>query len=238
MADVERIAAIRARRAAATPGPWFLEDPGDIHGGPSGDGYWYVTAQAALADDDPPMITTMTRADAELIAAAPDDLAFLLDLVAAHYPEAREAKLYESDADAAAADEPVAYPPIAPDWGDTTEPRLAPASEDATATELSPAERTVVGVLTGESECSWHVGCDEVECYEPRARAIVAALRPVIAAEVLDAATMDLLARRDELRSDARNVLAGRLRGLEEAAHITSSLAHHHAKAATKEEDR
>ncbi|WP_205327637.1 hypothetical protein [Glycomyces sp. YM15] len=42
-----------------------------------------------------------------------------------------------------------------------------------------------MAVLTGESECSWHVGCDPVECYEPRARAIVAALRPLIGAAAL-----------------------------------------------------
>lgn len=41
---------------------------------------------------------------------------------------------------------------------------------------LSAAEQTVVDVLAGESECSWHVGCDRAECHEPRARAAAAAV--------------------------------------------------------------
>jgi hypothetical protein len=41
---------------------------------------------------------------------------------------------------------------------------------------LTDAERTIVAVLSGESECTWHVGCDAEECYGPRARAIMAAL--------------------------------------------------------------
>ena len=48
---------------------------------------------------------------------------------------------------------------------------------------LTEAEAAVVEVLSGESECSWHIGCDAEECYEPRARAIVAKLRPTLAAE-------------------------------------------------------
>jgi hypothetical protein len=47
------------------------------------------------------------------------------------------------------------------------------------------AEQAVVDVLAGKSECTWHVGCDVEDCYGPRARAIVAKLRPLTAAEAL-----------------------------------------------------
>lgn len=52
---------------------------------------------------------------------------------------------------------------------------------------LTPAEAAVVEVLEGKSECSWHIGCDAEECYEPRARAVVAAVRSSIEADLLDA---------------------------------------------------
>jgi hypothetical protein len=51
---------------------------------------------------------------------------------------------------------------------------------------LTPAEAAVVEVLQGESECSWHIGCDAEECHEPRARAVVAAVREHLYAEVAD----------------------------------------------------
>jgi hypothetical protein len=51
---------------------------------------------------------------------------------------------------------------------------------------MTEAERAVVDVLSGDSECSWHVGCDVEDCYGPRAAAIVAKLRPLIAAETLE----------------------------------------------------
>lgn len=47
---------------------------------------------------------------------------------------------------------------------------------------LTEAEQAVVAVLQGESDCSWHIGCDE-ECHADRARAVVAAVRPLLAAE-------------------------------------------------------
>ncbi|GAA2159259.1 MULTISPECIES: hypothetical protein [Glycomyces] len=52
--------------------------------------------------------------------------------------------------------------------------------------DLNGAEQAVVDVLQGDSACSWHVGCDVEDCYGPRAAAIVAKLRPLIAAEALE----------------------------------------------------
>jgi len=50
---------------------------------------------------------------------------------------------------------------------------------------MTEAEQAVVDVLSGDSACSWHVGCDVEDCYGPRAAAIVAKLRPILAAEAL-----------------------------------------------------
>lgn len=54
-------------------------------------------------------------------------------------------------------------------------------------TTYPTAEQAVIDVLTGESACTWHVGCDVEDCYGPRARAIVAELRPILAAELYEA---------------------------------------------------
>ncbi|WP_026931182.1 hypothetical protein [Glycomyces tenuis] len=72
-----RIEAIAARLAAATPGPWIYENGSVIHGFDDADTH-YVTDQVGAADDDPPIGSFMFRADAELAAHAPDDLAWLV----------------------------------------------------------------------------------------------------------------------------------------------------------------
>lgn len=56
---------------------------------------------------------------------------------------------------------------------------------------MTGAEQAVVDVLEGESACTWHVGCDVEDCYGPRAAAIVAKLRPLLAAEALETAAAD-----------------------------------------------
>jgi hypothetical protein len=73
----DRIAEIRARLDAATEGPWVYESAADIHGVEDGRIH-YVTPQFAARDDDPPMTSFYDRADAELVANAPTDLAYLL----------------------------------------------------------------------------------------------------------------------------------------------------------------
>lgn len=75
--EADRLAEIRARIDAATPGPWIYESQADVHGF-DGDEIHYVTPQDAARDDDPPMTSFYERADAELVAHAPDDLAYLL----------------------------------------------------------------------------------------------------------------------------------------------------------------
>lgn len=72
-----RIDAIASRLAAATPGPWIYEPSEALHGIPDSQTH-YVTDQAAIADDDPPLCSLHSKADAELIANAPDDLAWLI----------------------------------------------------------------------------------------------------------------------------------------------------------------
>lgn len=57
----------------------------------------------------------------------------------------------------------------------------------AQAADLTPAEQAAADALAADSECSWHHGCDAEDCHEPRARAIVAAARPLIEADALDA---------------------------------------------------
>lgn len=52
---------------------------------------------------------------------------------------------------------------------------------------LTPAEAAAARAIGGEFECTWHVGCDE-ECHADRARAVVAALRPVLAQELVESA--------------------------------------------------
>ena len=71
------------------------------------------------------------------------------------------------------------------------------ASVDAASwsPDLSDTEQAVVAVLTGESECTWHHGCDVEDCYGPRARTIVAAVRPILLAEF----RADLFAQAAEL---------------------------------------
>lgn len=72
-----RIDAIESRLAAATPGPWIYEPSEALHGIPDSQTH-YVTDQVSIADDDPPLCSLHSKADAELIAHAPDDLKFLL----------------------------------------------------------------------------------------------------------------------------------------------------------------
>lgn len=49
--------------------------------------------------------------------------------------------------------------------------------------DLNPIEQAVVDVLTAESKCSWHIGCDVEDCYAPRAEAIVPAVLKAAAAQ-------------------------------------------------------
>jgi len=37
-------------------------------------------------------------------------------------------------------------------------------------------EQAILDILTAETECTWHIGCDIEECHKPRARAIAAAI--------------------------------------------------------------
>lgn len=86
---------------------------------------------------------------------------------------------------------------------------------------MTEAEQAVVDVLEGDSACSWHKGCDVEDCYGPRAAAIVAKLRPFLAAEALTAARRDISNHREQLRKDRSRMgqrFEGRLLGLEEAA--------------------
>lgn len=76
-ADRKRYEEIGARLTAAMRGPWQVESGDDLHGEGGGELY-YVTDVVAMADDDPPLCSFYSRADAELVANAPDDLAFLL----------------------------------------------------------------------------------------------------------------------------------------------------------------
>jgi len=62
----------------------------------------------------------------------------------------------------------------------------ADVQAELNGSELTEVEQAVVDVLSGESACTWHVGCDVEDCYEPRAAAIVAKLRPLLAAEALE----------------------------------------------------
>lgn len=62
---------------------------------------------------------------------------------------------------------------------DPSAPEAAgPVAVRETGRERLPAVQAVIDVLCGQSACTWHVGCDEADCHEPRARAIVAALYP------------------------------------------------------------
>lgn len=45
--------------------------------------------------------------------------------------------------------------------------------------DLSRLERAILDVLTAETECTWHIGCDAEECHKPRAQAIAAAVAKV-----------------------------------------------------------
>lgn len=76
-ADSERLAAVHARLKAATPGPWRYENGTEIHGTGGSDTH-YVSDVVAMGDDDPPLCSFYSRADAEFVAAAPDDIGFLL----------------------------------------------------------------------------------------------------------------------------------------------------------------
>jgi hypothetical protein len=52
---------------------------------------------------------------------------------------------------------------------------------------LTPAEQAAARAIGGEFECTWHVGCDE-ECHADRARAVVAAVEPLIAKQLVESA--------------------------------------------------
>lgn len=70
----QRLQEIKERLAAATPGPWnVLYDDGSLHGTPE---EYFVNFDAHRDS------TNIEReADAEFIANAPSDIAYLLDLV-------------------------------------------------------------------------------------------------------------------------------------------------------------
>lgn len=85
---------------------------------------------------------------------------------------------------------------------------------------LTEAEAAAARALAGDFECSWHVGCDE-ECRADMARAVVAAVRPLIAAEALRSARKSITEHKERLRADRTRLgqrFEGRLLGLEEAA--------------------
>ncbi len=73
----DRIAEIRARLDAATEGPW-IHEPSEVLHGTEDVRLHYVSDQAAIADDDPPMCSFYSRADAEFVAHAREDVPFLL----------------------------------------------------------------------------------------------------------------------------------------------------------------
>jgi RNase P subunit RPR2 len=68
-----RLTEIRHRLASATPGPWHRGTP--------------LMPRAVLAGESIVAVSTLDNFDADLIANAPEDLAFLLDLVAQHPSE-------------------------------------------------------------------------------------------------------------------------------------------------------
>ena len=86
-ADQERLAAAKARLKAATPGPWRYESGAALHGIEDSATH-YVSDVVAMADDDPPLCSFYSRADAEFVAAAPEDIEFLL-----HYVETLASRL-------------------------------------------------------------------------------------------------------------------------------------------------
>jgi hypothetical protein len=55
-----------------------------------------------------------------------------------------------------------------------------------TTQPLTEVEQAAARAIGGDFECTWHVGCDE-ECHADRARAVVAAVRPELAAEFYEA---------------------------------------------------
>jgi hypothetical protein len=84
MTNDDRLAAIRTRLEAATPGPWVVHRDGDSiasislpddgsFGGP------LSVVKANVYSD--PVVLDISDEDAEFIAAAPDDVQFLLNLV-------------------------------------------------------------------------------------------------------------------------------------------------------------
>jgi hypothetical protein len=77
------IAAIRARLAAATPGPWRVHSRGDVALiDPRQWPAWAVADDPDGGEDDfERLVAEATAADADLIAHAPTDLAALLDEV-------------------------------------------------------------------------------------------------------------------------------------------------------------
>jgi hypothetical protein len=98
---------------------------------------------------------------------------------------------------------------------------------------MTEAERAVVDVLEGDSACTWHVGCDVEDCYGPRARAIVAKLRPLIEHE---AAGKALLAAVSDIETviDALTITNGAnstIKGLERAKAIIHNRAEQAAQA-------
>lgn len=82
---------------------------------------------------------------------------------------------------------------------------------------MSEAEQAVVDVLEGDSACTWHQGCDVEDCYGPRAAAIVAKLRPLLAAEIEALATKLRSGFPDGPGGDTESYI----RGIETAARLT-----------------
>ena len=80
---MSRLDKIRARLDAATPGPWDTEGPCM-----SGDGTYGVFADDGAGE--PTLALRMSRPDAELVAHAPGDLAWLLVEVGAARMEIRD----------------------------------------------------------------------------------------------------------------------------------------------------
>ena len=54
---------------------------------------------------------------------------------------------------------------------------------------LTEAEQAAARALAGDFECTWHIGCDE-ECRADMARAVVAAVEPIIAKKLVESADL------------------------------------------------
>jgi len=82
MSDMERLAAIRARCEAATPGPWGYDGQHDeiTADSPDAEDYWLIVSQCRTAPDTAPRdaFGHQYSADFAFIAHAREDVPYLL----------------------------------------------------------------------------------------------------------------------------------------------------------------